>query len=478
MQSIGRVVLGGLNEGSWPPETRSDPWLSRPMRRGLGLDLPERRIGLSAHDFAQALGAPDVILTRANVPVNATTSRREGRRYVHLRLTVPDIRKLSEAKPFAWSGYRYQQREQEYEYAQTIGPAAAGDPGPAGWDGSELVALRLHLPSKVTFHNSPSKTIQRGNIIVWEQSLADRRQGVPIEAVASYRQAIALDPGMAAAHNGLDTVLGSMVPIWHVPMMNDALRNEAYFQALARAVTPQSQVLEIGTGSGLLSMMAARLGARSIVTCEGEPIIAAAAKQASFESPLNGDNTGRAAGCTIVGVFVNASVTDIVQTANTVQLDAIQLHGDEPLELLLELRRRLPGIALIRALRASAERLPELMETIQQLQQHSAADALLLDAWVPGSWGGTGTRIENSVFSAVQQQTTLPLILAGGLDADNVALAIQSLDPAGVDTAGGIETAPGLKDPAKMLRFVQAARSANPTRPRLTLPHGNSVKRD
>ncbi len=115
---------------------------------------------------------------------SVTLSRREGRRYVHLRLTVPDIRKLSEAKPFAWSGYRYQQREQEYEYAQTIGPAAAGDPGPAGWDGSELVALRLHLPSKVTFHNSPSKTIQRGNIIVWEQSLADRRQGVPIEAVA------------------------------------------------------------------------------------------------------------------------------------------------------------------------------------------------------------------------------------------------------------------------------------------------------
>lgn len=215
---------------------------------------------------------------------------------------------------------------------------------------------------------------------------------------------------------------------------------------------------------------------KRFVTIETARALAAAAKQASFESPLNGDNTGRPAGCTIVGVFVNASVTDIVQTANTVQLDAIQLHGDEPLELLLELRRRLPGIALIRALRASAERLPELMETIQQLQQHSAADALLLDAWVPGSWGGTGTRIENCVFSAVQQQTTLPLILAGGLDADNVALAIQSLDPAGVDTAGGIETAPGLKDPTKMLRFVQAARSANPTRPRFTLPHGNSVK--
>ena len=65
LQTVDRVVLGGLVEGIWPPETRTDPWLSRPMRHELGLDLPERRIGLSAHDFAQVLGAPEVILTRA-----------------------------------------------------------------------------------------------------------------------------------------------------------------------------------------------------------------------------------------------------------------------------------------------------------------------------------------------------------------------------------------------------------------------------
>jgi ATP-dependent helicase/nuclease subunit B len=60
-----RVILGGLVEGVWPPSPRIDPWLSRPMRHGLGLDLPERRIGLSAHDFAQLLGADDVILSHA-----------------------------------------------------------------------------------------------------------------------------------------------------------------------------------------------------------------------------------------------------------------------------------------------------------------------------------------------------------------------------------------------------------------------------
>jgi ATP-dependent helicase/nuclease subunit B len=60
-----RVIIGGLVEGIWPPAPRIDPWLSRPMRHELGLDLPERRIGLSAHDFAQLFGAREVILTHA-----------------------------------------------------------------------------------------------------------------------------------------------------------------------------------------------------------------------------------------------------------------------------------------------------------------------------------------------------------------------------------------------------------------------------
>jgi ATP-dependent helicase/nuclease subunit B len=68
-----RVVLGGLVEGTWPPESRTDAWLSRPMRLKLGLDLPERRIGLSAHDFAQLLGARDVILTHAAKIAGAPT---------------------------------------------------------------------------------------------------------------------------------------------------------------------------------------------------------------------------------------------------------------------------------------------------------------------------------------------------------------------------------------------------------------------
>ncbi len=65
LTSLDRVVIGGLVEGVWPPDPRSDPWLSRPMRQALGLDLPERRIGLAAHDFAQMVGTPEVFLTRS-----------------------------------------------------------------------------------------------------------------------------------------------------------------------------------------------------------------------------------------------------------------------------------------------------------------------------------------------------------------------------------------------------------------------------
>jgi ATP-dependent helicase/nuclease subunit B len=65
LQHADLLILGGLNEGTWPPEPAVDPWMSRPMRAEFGLPEPERRIGLSAHDFAQASAAPEVVLTRA-----------------------------------------------------------------------------------------------------------------------------------------------------------------------------------------------------------------------------------------------------------------------------------------------------------------------------------------------------------------------------------------------------------------------------
>src|SRR5262249_50285979 len=73
LQSVDRVILAGLDEGVWPPATRTDPWLSRAMRAEVGLPPPERRVGLAAHDFAQALAAPEVIVTRAEKRQGAPT---------------------------------------------------------------------------------------------------------------------------------------------------------------------------------------------------------------------------------------------------------------------------------------------------------------------------------------------------------------------------------------------------------------------
>jgi len=123
-----------------------------------------------------------------NTPVSrvasVTTSRKEGRRYVHLRLDVPDIRRLHEAAPFAWSAYRYLEGDARFEFGQDMKAAAGQDVGNVGWDGDELIAVRLHLPSRVDFHNSPSGTIERGNIIVWEQPLAERLKGTPLVIAA------------------------------------------------------------------------------------------------------------------------------------------------------------------------------------------------------------------------------------------------------------------------------------------------------
>ena len=154
---------------------------------------------------------------------SVTASRREGRRYVHLRLTVPDVRRLNEAPPFAWSAYLYRQQEGQFEYSQVMrGPAlqtsapsvAVGD---VGWDGNELIAVRLHLPSKVTFHNSPSRTIERGNIIVWEETLTDRQKGVPLEIMARMEtQSILFRTLALFGAMGVLVVLTFIAAIWFV----------------------------------------------------------------------------------------------------------------------------------------------------------------------------------------------------------------------------------------------------------------------
>jgi hypothetical protein len=108
-------------------------------------------------------------------------SRRDGRRFVHLRVDVADIRQLSRVAPFSWSSYQFQRRGDVLEYQQVVGAAAGKNVGDVGWSGNELVAFRMHIPSVIAYHNAPSKEVQRGNILEWEQPLVERLKSVPVE---------------------------------------------------------------------------------------------------------------------------------------------------------------------------------------------------------------------------------------------------------------------------------------------------------
>jgi len=98
-------------------------------------------------------------------------------------------------------------------------------------------------------------------------------------AFACYRRALALDPADRAAQAGLDAVLALVVPQWHAAMLNDARRNAAFEAAIRRAVRPGMRVLDIGTGTGLLAMMAARAGAGHVTACESVGPLAEAARE-------------------------------------------------------------------------------------------------------------------------------------------------------------------------------------------------------
>ena len=100
----------------------------------------------------------------------------------------------------------------------------------------------------------------------------------PAEALVYYRKVLAISPTNIAAQQGVYLSLSRIVPEWHVPMMNEQHRNQAYFDALQAVITPNSTVFEIGTGSGLLAMMAAKLGAKLVNTCESVPLIAETAQ--------------------------------------------------------------------------------------------------------------------------------------------------------------------------------------------------------
>jgi len=142
--------------------------------------------------------APTVLLDRAKLRelfsspaahvVRISSWRRLGRRFVQVRLAVDDITTLASAPPFAWSTYGIDRRDGLMMYRQVLGASAGTPVADVSWKGSELVAFRLHLPSRVRYHNAGADNLKRGNILVWEQALAARQAGTPLEIEARIEQ--------------------------------------------------------------------------------------------------------------------------------------------------------------------------------------------------------------------------------------------------------------------------------------------------
>jgi ATP-dependent helicase/nuclease subunit B len=191
------MILGGLNEGGWPAEPAADPWLSRPMRKSFGLPAPERQIGLSAHDFAQAAAAPEVVLTRAERVEGAPTvpSRWLSRLETVLRaLGFEDRReRQSEDQWLAWA--------RRLDEPVSVSPVTAPAPRPP-------VAAR---PRRLSV--TEIETWMRDPYAIYARHILELR---PLEAIAA-------DPGAAERGQFIHEALDRFIRAWPDALPADAL---------------------------------------------------------------------------------------------------------------------------------------------------------------------------------------------------------------------------------------------------------------
>lgn len=143
-----------------------------------------------------------------------------------------------------------------------------------------------------------------------------------------------------------------------------------------------------------------------------------------------------------VGLFVNASFGEVASIVDAAGIDIVQFHGEETAADCERI-----GRPYVKALRMSDE-----IDLVVEADRYPTAAALLIDSYDPMVAGGTGAAFEWTRVPATLRQ---PIILAGGLDAANVAHAIASVQPYAVDVSTGIEFDKGIKDPVKMRKFMQ-----------------------
>lgn len=143
---------------------------------------------------------------------------------------------------------------------------------------------------------------------------------------------------------------------------------------------------------------------------------------------------------TMVGLFVNAERSSIEQVLDRIPLQLLQFHGDESPAFCDSF-----GLPYVKALRVSGQQ-----NLADQIQSYSSAQAVLLDTYKKGMPGGTGATFNWDMVPEVDQH----IILAGGLTAENVGQAISQVKPYAVDTSGGVESAPGVKDTGRIRAFI------------------------
>lgn len=144
---------------------------------------------------------------------------------------------------------------------------------------------------------------------------------------------------------------------------------------------------------------------------------------------------------TLVGLFVNPSAESVREVLRSVPLDVLQFHGAEEPDFCAQF-----GRPYLKAIRVKAG-----LDLVQYAADYSGAQGLLLDAFVEGSYGGTGTSFD---WALIPHDLPLPVILSGGLHAGNVANAIRQIRPYAVDVSSGVEASKGVKDAVKMAAFI------------------------
>lgn len=148
---------------------------------------------------------------------------------------------------------------------------------------------------------------------------------------------------------------------------------------------------------------------------------------------------------TRVGLFVDAEAEQVDGLLNEISLDVLQFHGEETPDYCSQFGK--PYMKAIRMRKGT--------DLLRLAETYHNANALLLDSYQPGTPGGTGESFDWSMITSIQ----LPIVLAGGLNSGNVAMAIQQVHPYAVDVSGGVEQAKGIKNSDKMRAFMQEVRN-------------------